>query len=653
MIWRLRACLPFWRDVLLAPPSVLSIIAHGYRLPFSSQPHAFVGRNAPSATVTYREFVSTELARLVAAGVVLRVSAQPPGVCGISVDDSRPKLRLIFNGIPLNVFLSVARFRYEGINEARDILTPDHSLVQFDFRSAYHHVRIWPGHVGWLGFYWEGQYYVFLALPFGLSSAPYTFTKITAPLMSFLRAHGIRCVLMLDDGLIALAQPQIHLVPWIRHVIACTGFTVAEEKSCWIPSCRTEAFLGYRFDLSTNQLGIKLKRIDHFISTLFAINLAFPVVRRVLAALLGRVISMSLVLGSVTRLRTRACYEVLAGVNGHWDSLTSLSDEARTELLFWRDFATTGHLWRSTPLWGAHVPADVVVSTDASDRGMGAVVGTLPWSEPLPPFLVDASSTARELMAACSVARLFASPLRGLRVEWRFDNQAAALIVRNGSRDPLCHELALGFVESLDAAGVTVLPVWVPRTLNAVADALSKEPDVLDYGLAGFAFARLCADFRVNPLVDLFAAPYNNKCRMFFSRVPCRGTSCVDAFLAHWPPCDLYAFPPVSMVSSLLRRLLAFPCHGAVVVILPVWPHQSWWPVLAPDGAHFRSEVCAWSRLHRSDFVFHPLHGPPFLSRTDWELRFLALCWRANGPSCARPFCLRLFRGLTCSCCAG
>ena len=76
---------------------------------------------------------------------------------------------------------------------------------KFDLKSGYHHVDICPEHVTYLGFSWEDKgvpsFYMFKQLPFGLSSAPYIFTKIMRPLVKKWRGEGKSIVVYLDDGI--------------------------------------------------------------------------------------------------------------------------------------------------------------------------------------------------------------------------------------------------------------------------------------------------------------------------------------------------------------------------------------------------------------------------------------------------------------------
>ena len=59
----------------------------------------------------------------------------------------------------------------------------------FDLRSGYHHVEIFPDHRKYLAFsrdFGDGRvkYFQFSVLPFGLSSSPYFFTKLLKPLLT-------------------------------------------------------------------------------------------------------------------------------------------------------------------------------------------------------------------------------------------------------------------------------------------------------------------------------------------------------------------------------------------------------------------------------------------------------------------------------------
>jgi hypothetical protein len=47
-----------------------------------------------------------------------------------------------------------------------------------DLSSAYHHVEMHSDATSYLGVEWQGSFYRFVVLPFGLSHAPWLFTKM-------------------------------------------------------------------------------------------------------------------------------------------------------------------------------------------------------------------------------------------------------------------------------------------------------------------------------------------------------------------------------------------------------------------------------------------------------------------------------------------
>ena len=78
-------------------------------------------------------------------------------------------------------------------------------LFKFDLKSGYHHVDIFEEHQTYLGFSWEinqqAHYFVFTVLPFGLSTAPFVFTKVVRPLIKYWRLHAIKIACFSDEGL--------------------------------------------------------------------------------------------------------------------------------------------------------------------------------------------------------------------------------------------------------------------------------------------------------------------------------------------------------------------------------------------------------------------------------------------------------------------
>ena len=91
------------------------------------------------------------------------------------------KLRPVINLHSLNTFVNYRHFKMEGIKFVKDLLMPGDFGGLIDLKDAYFMIPIYEGHRKYLRFVWQGQLFQFTCLPFGLSSAPRTFTKILKP----------------------------------------------------------------------------------------------------------------------------------------------------------------------------------------------------------------------------------------------------------------------------------------------------------------------------------------------------------------------------------------------------------------------------------------------------------------------------------------
>ena len=78
----------------------------------------------------------------------------------------------------------------------------------------------------------------FQLLPFGLSNAPRTFTRLVRAIEAYLKTLEINVFQYLDDCLVVGETYQLALSyrVTVRLVTQRVGFVLNEEKSDWIPS---------------------------------------------------------------------------------------------------------------------------------------------------------------------------------------------------------------------------------------------------------------------------------------------------------------------------------------------------------------------------------------------------------------------------------
>ena len=175
---RLKQHFGFWVEHLKASSVVLTIISEGYKLPLIQEPPKFRRANDES-TFENVQFVTDAVAELLDAHCIDKTHALPH-ICSplLVVKNSSGKKRLVINLHFLNQYLQKLKFKYEDLRTALDLLSQEDYVCKFDLKSGYHHIDIHPEHTKFLGFEWGGAWYVFNVLPFGLSTACYTFTKV-------------------------------------------------------------------------------------------------------------------------------------------------------------------------------------------------------------------------------------------------------------------------------------------------------------------------------------------------------------------------------------------------------------------------------------------------------------------------------------------
>ena len=345
---RLKESFEFWANHLQATKPILDIVQHGYYLPFLRPPDSYSSPNHKSALLN-AEFIDTAIADLLSNNCV-KLVAQKPHVCSplLVVENAGGKKRLVINLKYINMYLWKVKFKYEDIRSAMMFFEKGDYLCTFDLKSGYHHVDIHVDSQTYLGFEWKQKYYMFTVLPFGLATACYVFTKLLRPVVKYLRTKGIRIVVYLDDGI--AVGPDFNqttiICDLIRDTLTRAGFVLNQEKSKLHPS-RAGRWLGFDIDLEKGCILVpqdKIVRLKEFLSQALTAE-CLPA--KVVASITGRIISLSLAIGSIARLRTRALYALLDSRESWYDHLV-LNEEARAEIVFWLN--SLQH-YNGQPIW--------------------------------------------------------------------------------------------------------------------------------------------------------------------------------------------------------------------------------------------------------------------------------------------------------------
>lgn len=346
----------------------------------------------------------------------------------------------------LNKFVRKDKVTFEDWKIALQYFEKGYYMFKFDLKSGYHHIDICAAQQTFLGFSWNNIFYVFTVLPFGLSSAPYIFTKCLRPMVRYWRQSGVNIVLYLDDGL-GLAKSYEKGVSdslFVKQSLENAGFLVNSEKSVFQP-CQTLEWLGMLWNTKMFCLSIPERCVQDCKSTLADIFHRLPkITARQLAQFTGKVISMGPVIGNISRLMTRKCYEVIES-RFAWDSLIRFdsSHEFLQELLFWSKNLET----YNCRFMKEYSKSFVILCTDASSVAAGAVCelsGTQQYFHSNFSEVESAqSSTWRELKAIQLALFSYKDSLSGKCVRILTDSKNCVSIVQCSSMKNALQEIAL------------------------------------------------------------------------------------------------------------------------------------------------------------------------------------------------------------------
>lgn len=434
------------------------------------------------------------------------------------------------------------------------------------------------------------------------SVAGYIFTKVCRTMIKKWRSLGHKIVMFLDDGLGGndTYDGAVHLSAFVRTDLLKFGFLLADAKCMWVPS-QTIVWLGYVWNALNGTVAVTNERILRFETLLSDIveqvlkGHVYIFVRK-LACLVGQLTSMQCVLGSVTRLYSRAMYECV-NQRASWQARVKISDLALSEMLFWKEHVRNFNV-SDMSTDGDMVP-EFVVFSDASDVGFGGYIEGELDTDVCGSWSVDEralSSTWRELEAVHRVLQNSITSLEGHSVTWKTDNKNVASILNIGSRKPYLQEVAVMVDTVCRTSNIVLNPVWIPRADNIEADYLSRCCDSDDWIVQDWVFNVL--DRLWGPhTFDRFAYDYNTKCVNFNSKFWCKNTGGVDAFAQIWSGELNWLVPPPRLVNRCVTKALKDKCE--CTLFFPEWKSAPYWPVLFPDGVKTASFVV-------DKFVFQP-----------------------------------------------
>ena len=563
------------------------MIEWGFRLPWEGPPaplKAFPPIFRLPASQEACQVLEQEISALVLKEAVEEISSQAvsPGFYGrlFCVPKRSGGYRPVLDLSPLNVYLKKVHFRMETVGSIRAAIRPGDWATSIDLRDAYFHVLIHRRYRKWLRFVWKGKIFQFRALPFGLSLAPWVFTRITREICVVAHSRGIRLLVYLDDWLILATSQMLsnnHSVEVVS-IAQGLGFMLNREKCALTPS-QSFTYLGMKFNTVSMLVSPTQERIDRFISLRDKLLSRSHSTARSIAALLGQMESLAplVPLGQVHKrelqrqFRDRWCQ-----ARQSWDTIVPLHGWLQKAIQQWM---VDSWLHQGVPI--SYPVPQVELYTDASRIGWGAHVADLTASGRWSQDLQTAHINFLEMRAVSLAIKAFAHFLKGKAVLLFTDNTTVACYVNKGggSHSATLSREAESLLILCQDLGIVLKARHVAGKVNILADFLSRPGMILqtEWTLAHNVLQPVWSQWH-KPLIDLFATQFSRRLQMYVSPVPDPGALGTDALSMSWVGLTAYAFPPIQILSRVIKKArIDGPC---LILIAPLWPAQLWYPEL-------------------------------------------------------------------------
>ena len=499
-------------------------------------------------------------------------------------------------------------------------------LAAIDLKDAYFHVPIHPESQKYLRFCIAGQAYQYQVLPFGLSTSPRTFTKVLAPVIAHIRMLGVQIFPYLDDILMVAADPQV-LSSQVRQaiqVLESAGYVINLAKSSLSPS-QDMVYIGAHFQTARDLVCLPMDRAQKISQLVKTYTIGQVFTARQWLVLLGLMTS-SLGLTKNARLKMRPVQRYL---HSHWrraehglSHLIEVTPGVHAHLQWW---TSVDNLLCGLPL--SPVPHTVVVTTDASSLGWGAVLegmiegerryGTVQGKWDC--WKVAWHINNLELMAVQLALAHFVNTLKSQMVLVRSDNTTTCAYInkQGGTRSwGLCQQ-AIDLWEWCTTHNIELKAVHVPGVDNVLADYLSRQEVKQTEWSLHQKVVNILFSMWDKPNIDLFASAHNRKLTVFCSMTPSPLAYCKDAFSISWTPfCLGYAFPPQHLLSRVLQKVRQDKAR--LILIAPFWPTRSWYTNLIQLLVDYPRRLPSWPDLLSQFKVLH--NKPQMLKLMAWKI---------------------------------
>ncbi len=473
---------------------VLSGIAHGFDIGFRPNFQLSSARKNKASTIVHPEVVDAYLQNEVALGRVagpfestplptLHVSSfgvipktGQPGKWRLILDLSSPHGLSVNDGIDPDQF-SLQYIKFDDVVTMVTKLGRGALMAKFDVQSAYRNVAVLPRQRHLLGMKWRGKFYIDLALPFGLRSAPFIFNSIADLVEWILHTnYAVSDLKHYLDDYITAGPP--HLPQCARNLAIASsvckrlGLPLHPDKTEGPTTCLI--VLGIELDSILQIARLPTVKLAALKQLLLEWQQKKWCTRTQLESLVGKLHHACHVVWP-GRTFVRCMINLMCGFRNP-DHPIRLNAACRLDLQWWIDFVEE---WNGTKFFllpGLMPLADLWVTSDAAGSiGYGAVYHQQWFNHVWLPAQRPLSIAYKEFFPVVVAAHLWGVRWANRRVCFQLDNASVVYILNSRtSRENHIMALLRSLLGVAARCNFTFEARHIPGVANPIADALSR-----------------------------------------------------------------------------------------------------------------------------------------------------------------------------------
>jgi len=511
--------------------------------------------------------------------------AIPTVVSPLGIEPTKP--RALWDGRYVNEFCRDIPFSMDNAAKVAEVAWEGAYFFKIDHKNGYLHVPIHENSRKYFGICWKGVYYVFTVLPFGWKTSPLVYHSITDAAAMYLRSLDIPMLDWIDDMLGMTQQTfkgetdeeqfqsALRAMVVTTYVLFKAGYFLGLPKCNLIPE-QVMTYLGIDCDSKHQKFMVPEKRIQKYIPLLQELLTKSSVSYSEVEKMVGKLVSLECAVAP-GMWYTRNQYAAMAASGIRPDAKKQVKNNCRInvtpalreEWFMWVNFLlqNKGSSWKKF----SNVYVQANVSSDASGRTFAGVVDI-----PYGPTRVTAGEFSEDMLrqdiqvkegealkaTLSMIIQEIPELIVGKTLVCKVDNQVLkAVLERKGTS----HNLALNNVGKqiywLQEKGQFHIAVQYVESENNVADKYTRQSPGIEASLTPAFFQKVWDN--LGPFKwDLMASQtnvnkdLNGKPLLFFSRYFDDKANGVDVFLQQLHNLEeMFCFPPIPMVSKLLKHL--------------------------------------------------------------------------------------------------